>query len=75
MNRYHNLSGHSGVSAYQTESDAIIVEFTDGGIYEYNATVPGPHHIERMKEFAELGRGLATYINQFVRDNYAKKIR
>lgn len=74
MNRYHNLSGNSGVSAYQIENDAIIVEFTDGGVYEYNATAPGIHHIGRMKEFAELGRGLATYINQFVRDNYAKKI-
>lgn len=75
MKRYRNLSNCSGVSAYRIEGDAILVEFTDGGVYEYNATAPGFHHVERMKQFAELGRGLATYINQFVRSNYAKRIK
>jgi len=75
VKRYQGLAGDSGVTAYQFEDDAIIIEFVDGRIYVYNSVAPGSRHVKRMKELAELGRGLATYINQFVRGNYAEKIK
>jgi len=37
-------------------------------------TKPGAQHVARMKQLAEEGRGLATYINRYVRDNYARKL-
>lgn len=75
MKEYSNFSGTSGVSGYEIKDDALIVQFEDGGIYIYNSLVPGKHHVEQMLRLAESGRGLATYINQFVRANYAKKVR
>ena len=73
MKRYLNLAGNSGVVAYEIDDDAITIEFADGGVYLYNSTAPGPEDVEQMQELAEQGRGLATYINRFVRDNYALK--
>jgi hypothetical protein len=34
---------------------------------------PGAYDVENMKELAEAGQGLGTYINQHVRKNYAQK--
>lgn len=73
MKRYQNLSGNSGVIAYECGSDHIALQFQDGSVYEYDHTRPGRKHVERMKALALSGRGLTTYLNKFVRDNYARK--
>lgn len=72
---YLDLHGNSGVVAYYAGDAYIIVEFRDGGVYLYNATAPGQLHVEEMIRLARKGSGLATYINQEVRDRYALKLR
>lgn len=74
MKRYGNLNGNSGVIAYELAEDAITVAFTDGGLYLYDHRRPGRKHVEQMKVLAQAGRGLATYINQHVREKYARKL-
>lgn len=74
MQRYQDLSGDSGVAAFELRPRAIIIAFKDGDRYLYDDTAPGEAHVEAMKELALAGRGLATYINQRVRDNYARKL-
>jgi hypothetical protein len=71
--RYRNLSGNSGVCAFELRSHAIIIRFEDG-TYLYDYAHPGKRHVDEMKRHAREGRGLATYINKFVRDNYAAKL-
>jgi hypothetical protein len=61
------------VLAFELRPHAIVVRFEDG-TYLYDYTHPGKHHVDRMKRAAREGRGLATYISKFVRDNYAAKI-
>jgi hypothetical protein len=73
MQPYFNRSGESGVIAYEVGADSITVRFKDG-TYLYNSDRPGRMHVEQMKRLAMAGRGLATYISKFVRDNYARKI-
>ena len=73
MQRYLNLSGNSGVLAYDISTDAITVRF-DTGTYLYNCDRPGRIHVEQMKKLAVAGQGLATYISKFVQDNYALKL-
>ena len=46
MERYKNLSGESGVVAYEIDSDSIKVEFEDGGLYLYKYTSTGITKIE-----------------------------
>jgi hypothetical protein len=74
MERYKNLSGNSGVVAYATIDDGILVQFEDGAIYLYTHQSAGRSRIERMQALAVAGRGLSTYISQHVRDAYAAKL-
>ena len=67
-------SARSGVVAYELHDDAIDIEFANGDVYRYDTTTPGPVDVELMKRFARAGRDLATYINRYVRDRYAKKL-
>ncbi len=75
MERYKNLSGNSGVAAYEIATDSITVEFKDGHVYLYTYQSAGSENIERMKELAIAGRGLNTYISRHVRKRYASKLR
>jgi len=72
---YRDLHGNSGVVAYCAGDAYIIVQFQDDGTYLYNATAPGQLHVEAMIRCAHAGSGLATYINQEVREHYALKLR
>lgn len=68
MTRYMNLSGNSGVVAYEIEATAILVEFKQQHHYRYSYTSAGAANVEHMKQLAKSGRGLATFIAQNVRD-------
>lgn len=74
MASYKNLSGNSGVAGYETRGSSITVRFLDGASYLYDASRPGTQHVAAMVRFAELGRGLATYIARHVKKNYARKL-
>ena len=74
MEAYRNLSGHSGVELYEIGADYIIVKFKNSTYaYHYTYRKPGVHDVEEMKNLAEAGRGLCSYINQNVRNNFERK--
>jgi hypothetical protein len=75
MKPYTDRSGKSGVVSYRDHADAIDVLFGDGIVYEYDYATTGQEHVERMKWFAQAGKGLASYINRnpYVRERYAEK--
>ena len=70
MRKYDGLSGNSGVASYESRRDRIIIKFQDGPVYTYSYRSAGSDHVEKMKDLAEKGRGLTTYINKYVRDLY-----
>lgn len=72
MKRYKNLSGNSGVLAYEIEEKGILVKFVDGSTYRYTYKTAGKENIEQMKKLAEAGKGLSGYISKYVKDNYEK---
>jgi hypothetical protein len=71
MQRYQRLSGDSGVLAFTVRVDAIDVKFVDGNVYTYSYASTGRERVEQMKLLARAGKGLATYISQHVRADYA----
>lgn len=75
MERYKNLAGDSGVTAYETGSDFIWVRFSDAWKYLYTYASAGSDNIEHMKRLAANGRGLNSFINATVRKRYARKER
>ncbi len=73
MERYKNLSGHSGVVAYEIGRDFIKVQFTEGTVYVYTEASAGLRHITHMKNLARNGRGLSSFISTTVHEAYARK--
>jgi hypothetical protein len=74
MKRYLHRGGETGVAAYETGPRSITIRFTDGKIYRYTHAKTGSHHVAAMKRLAAEGKGLATYINQNVRGDYAARL-
>ena len=70
MTIYANHSRDSGVVSYDIGYDHIRVTFRGGKTYRYSCQKAGRAHVNRMKQLAKSGRGLATYISQYVRDKY-----
>jgi hypothetical protein len=74
MQPYKNSNRDTGVVAYEMGDNGIAVQFRDGSVYLYTIKSTGKAAIEKMKSLANKGKGLTTYINQYVRDRYEKKI-
>jgi len=74
MPAYKNNSGDSGVTRYRIAANSISVWFASGEGYLYSYKSAGMDHVEGMKDLAHAGKGLATYINKYVRDKYEKRL-
>ena len=70
---YKRLSGDSGVVAYEIGKGAITVLFDNGWHYLYTGRSAGASNIAQMQRLAQAGRGLSTFISQFVHDRYERK--
>ncbi|WP_433638177.1 hypothetical protein [Kluyvera georgiana] len=75
MTVYQNRGHNSGITQFETGTNSITVYFSDGSAYLYNATAPGVQMVAEMTQLAHSGEGLNSYINRYVRANYAAKIR
>ena len=75
MQRYQNLSGKSGVTAYASSEDAILVEFRHGAVYLYTQDAIGAKPLATMQQLARNGRGLGTFISQNVRRDFNRKLK
>lgn len=64
----------SGVAAYACGPGWIDLRFHRGGTYRYDDDRPGAAHVREMRRLAALGQGLNTYVNQHVRDRYARRL-
>jgi hypothetical protein len=73
MQRYANLSGNSGVVAYEAGADSITVKFANGRSYRYTNESAGVDNVEHMKRLAARGQGLSGFISSTVKDDYAER--
>lgn len=64
MTPYKNLSGNSGVTAYEITERGIRVQFNGGPVYHYLSCIDGVETVASMSSMAETGRGLSTFIAQ-----------
>lgn len=72
MQPYRNFEGNSGIKSFKIDEDSITVVFINV-TYIFNYAITGERHVEKMKELALLGKGLANYINANVKRTYASK--
>ncbi len=61
MIRYKNLSGKSGVAAYEICDQSIVIEFKYKGKYLYNYDRPGREHVVEMKRLTVASRDLSHH--------------
>lgn len=67
-------SEKGGVDGYEFNDEGIILRFKDGRTYSYSNRRPGKVHVDNMKKLAVNGKGLTTYVNKYVRDDYEDKL-
>ena len=72
---YLDLSGDGGIEGFIISRSKIFILFDNAYWYEYDNIKPGKEHLTHMKDFARKGKGLKTYVNQNVRDNYRSKFK
>jgi hypothetical protein len=75
MKKYKDITGESGVTAYQESENWIAVEFNSESVYLYTYASAGKRAVEQMKKMAAAGKGLSTYISQKVKEKYETKIK
>ena len=63
MTRYANISGNSGVTAFEIQSESIWVQFRGGPAYLYPSSCIGEGNLQTMCGLATNGQGLGTFIN------------
>jgi hypothetical protein len=76
MTQYADLSGDSGIAAYEIVENGVWVKYKKGKSYLYGTNRPGLHHVLRMIELATLGQGLCEYISKRINTvpkNYERK--
>ncbi|SIT44272.1 conserved hypothetical protein [Paraburkholderia ribeironis] len=75
MERYRNLSGDSGVDAYEIGDEFVKVRFRSGDVYWYTQASVGARHVAALKCLARRGQGLSAYISQHpeVKEGYARR--
>ena len=74
MQPYGSPGNDSGIVAYACGPHWIDIRFRHGGMYRYDDRHPGALHVMQMQRLAEAGDGLNTYINRYVRDDYAARL-
>ncbi len=78
MEKYKNVSGQSWVSEYEIGDDFIVVKFLvpsphGATTYKYSYASAGKEKVDMMKELAQAGQGLKTYISANAHDLYESK--
>ena len=72
MKTYANLGGKSTVASYEYGPTYITVQFASGKTYTYSYEGAGKSNVDQMKELADSGSGLNSFIRKNVDDMYDK---
>lgn len=67
---YENISGGSNIVGYNMGDDFISVMFNNGQVYNYTYDSAGMDNVEQMKQLAQTGSGLNSFILNNVKDDY-----
>jgi hypothetical protein len=75
MRQYGGNNKKRGVRGFEIGPDSIDVEFTSGWIYHFSYQKPGQPRVEKMKQLAESGHGLSTFISKHVKNRFESRRR
>lgn len=67
---YLDRSGKSGIMDYDIGRDFIEIYFKKGSVYKWTYESCGEANVEEMKQLAQMGSGLNSYINLNCKEDY-----
>ena len=70
MQIYQNLSGNSSIESYEIGQQQLVVQYKNGSAYLYRQAFPETLNLSIMKDLAQTGKGLSTFIQRFVGNKY-----
>jgi len=70
MKIYQNLSGKSTITFYEIGQQRIVVQYKNGSAHLYNQATSESLNFDIMKDLAQTGLGLHTFITRFVDNSY-----
>ena len=71
MQRYLDIDHDSNVEGFSIGPDYIDVKFKGTAkVYRYSYRSAGNEKVERMKELAQIGDGLNSFIMRYARNDY-----
>lgn len=70
MPLYENIGGNSNITGYQIGDENIQVMFRNSEMYNYTYDSAGVDNVEQMKQLAQSGSGLNSFILNNVKDDY-----
>lgn len=73
MTIYKNLSGKSGVEAYEYTANSFTVKFRDGMHYLYSVSQNPLSEIQKMQQYGDAGIGLGTMLATMPHHPHDKK--
>ena len=74
MEKYLNKSGNSPITKFHIEDQKITIWYNDDTSYSYSYPRAGQPIVDKLKELAHAGEGLATFISQKARFLYDHKV-
>ena len=75
MAHYNDVSGTSGITAFQSNNDSITIEYKGGSAYLYSDHTAGSANVGYMKSLAASGQGLNSFINKSLTKAQAVRVR
>ena len=75
MKKHKNVSGKSTITMFELAKDVVTVRFTSQEVYRYSNQSAGSENIGKMKILALAGKGLGTFIENNVKEKFARKVR
>ncbi|MBO9635768.1 MAG: hypothetical protein J7578_21870 [Chitinophagaceae bacterium] len=74
MEHYLNKSGKSPITKFLIEDEKVTVWYNDDTSYSYSYARAGQPIVDKIRELALEGEGLATFISQSAKFLYDHKI-
>jgi len=75
MKKYKNVSGKSTVTMFELAKDVVTIRFASQEVYRFSNQSAGSENISKMKILALAGKGLGTFIENNVKEKFARKVR
>jgi len=75
MALYKDVTGTSGITAFESKNDSITIEYKNGSVYQYSDQTAGAANVGFMKSLAAAGHGLNSFINMHLTKAQAVRVR